>query len=55
MAGLVTSGTAQRLIAGSRFYMFDTEPLFGRMFEIAGGDLSALQWLTPEEAMRARP
>jgi hypothetical protein len=42
------------LIAGSRFYMFDTEPLFGRMFEIAGGDLSAIRWLTPEEAMRTR-
>jgi hypothetical protein len=42
------------IIAGSRFYMFDTEPLFGRMFEIAGGDLSAIQWLTPEEAMRAQ-
>ena len=31
-------------VGGTRFYMFDTGSLFGRMFEVAGGDLSAVSW-----------
>jgi hypothetical protein len=34
-------------VGGARFFMFDTESLFGRMFEIAGGDLSAVSWTSP--------
>lgn len=37
-AELVLSGR----VAGTRFFMFETGGLFGRMFEIAGGDLSAV-------------
>jgi hypothetical protein len=31
-------------VGGTRFFMFDTHPIFGRMFEIAGGDLSGVEW-----------
>jgi hypothetical protein len=31
-------------VGGTRFFMFDADPIFGRMFEIAGGDLSGVEW-----------
>jgi hypothetical protein len=31
-------------VGGTKFFMFDTDQLFGRMFEIAGGDLSGVEW-----------
>ncbi len=39
-AELVLSGR----VGGTRFFMFETGGLFGRMFEIAGGDLSAVKF-----------
>jgi hypothetical protein len=37
-------------VGGTKFFMFDTEPLFGRMFEIAGGDLSGVDWQVLDES-----
>jgi hypothetical protein len=37
---LVLSGR----VGGTGFYMFETGKLFDRMFEVAGGDLSAVEW-----------
>jgi hypothetical protein len=31
-------------VGGTRFFMFETGTLFGRMFEVAGGDLSGVEW-----------
>ena len=31
-------------IDGSKFFMFETGNLFGRLFEVAGGDLSRVAW-----------
>ena len=31
-------------VAGSRFFMLDAAHLLGRMFEVAGGDLSDVDW-----------
>jgi hypothetical protein len=31
-------------VGGTKFFMFETGGLFGRMFEIAGGDLSGVDW-----------
>ena len=39
-AELVLSGH----VGGTHFYMYDEDRLFGRMFEIAGGDLGAVEW-----------
>ena len=35
-------------VRGTRFYMLETGELFGRMFEIAGGDLSAVSFASPD-------
>jgi hypothetical protein len=32
------------IVGESRFFMFDFDPIFGRMFEIAGGDLGDVKW-----------
>jgi hypothetical protein len=35
-------------VGGTKFFMFETGDLFGRMFEVAGGDLSGVAWETFE-------
>ena len=42
-------------IAGSKFYMLDASALLGRMFEVAGGPLAAIEWsATPISAPVSR-
>jgi Glyoxalase/Bleomycin resistance protein/Dioxygenase superfamily len=49
-AELVLSGR----VGGSRFFMFETGGLFGRMFEVAGGDLGAVSFEDGHGAARPR-